>query len=82
MNELAVIFEKLDIDTKEVLDANKQNEFLEFSPDLVGGHCISVDPYYLTSKAQEIGYEPEVVLAGRKINDSMGKRVADKVLKL
>ena len=55
---------------------------MEFSPGLVGGHCISVDPYNLTYKAQEIGYEPEVVLAGRKINDSMGKRVADKVLKL
>ena len=83
MNELAVIFEKLDIDTKEVLDAASTKwNFLEFSPGLVGGHCISVDPYYLTYKAQEIGYEPEVVLAGRKINDSMGKRVADKVLKL
>ena len=83
MNELAVIFEKLNIDTKEVLDAASTKwNFLKFSPGLVGGHCIGVDPYYLTYKAKEIGYKPEVVLAGRKINDSMGKRVANKTLKL
>ena len=83
VNELAIIFEKLDIDTREVLDAagTKWN-FLPFSPGLVGGHCISVDPYYLTHKAQEIGYHPEVILSGRKINDGMGSYVSDCVVKL
>lgn len=83
INELAMLFNKLGIDTREVLDAagSKWN-FLPFSPGLVGGHCISVDPYYLTHKAQEIGYHPEVILAGRKINDGMGEYVAEQVIKL
>ena len=83
MNELAVIFDKLDIDTLNVLEAagTKWN-FLPFRPGLVGGHCIGVDPYYLTYKAETIGYHPEVILAGRRINDNMGKFVADKTIKL
>ncbi len=83
VNELALIFEKLGIDTEEVLKAagTKWN-FLPFRPGLVGGHCIGVDPYYLTYKAQEIGYHPEVILSGRRINDSMGAYVAERVLKL
>jgi UDP-N-acetyl-D-glucosamine/UDP-N-acetyl-D-galactosamine dehydrogenase len=83
MNELAVIFHKLGIDTSEVLEAagTKWN-FLPFRPGLVGGHCIGIDPYYLTFKAQEVGYNPEVVLAGRRINDSMGNYVAEQVVKL
>lgn len=83
MNELAIIFNKVGIDTKEVLDAagTKWN-FLKFSPGLVGGHCIGVDPYYLTYKSEMLGYHPEVILAGRRINDSMGKYVADRVVKL
>jgi UDP-N-acetyl-D-galactosamine dehydrogenase len=83
VNELAKIFNILDIDTLEVLEAagTKWN-FLPFRPGLVGGHCIGVDPYYLTHKAQEIGYHPEVILAGRRINDSMGSYVADEVVKL
>lgn len=83
INELAIIFEKLGIDTLEVLEAagSKWN-FLPFRPGLVGGHCISVDPYYLTHKAQEIGYHPEVILAGRRINDGMGRYVTDSVVKL
>ncbi|OUS25764.1 Vi polysaccharide biosynthesis protein VipA/TviB [Gammaproteobacteria bacterium 45_16_T64] len=83
VNELALIFAKLDIDTEEVLEAagSKWN-FLPFRPGLVGGHCISVDPYYLTHKAQEIGYHPEVILSGRRINDKMGSYVADSVIKL
>ncbi len=83
INELALIFNKLGIDTLEVLEAagSKWN-FLPFRPGLVGGHCISVDPYYLTHKAQEIGYHPEVILSGRRINDSMGSYVADSVVKL
>ncbi|MGE0278583.1 MAG: Vi polysaccharide biosynthesis UDP-N-acetylglucosamine C-6 dehydrogenase TviB [Nitrospiraceae bacterium] len=83
INELALIFNRLGIDTIEVLEAagTKWN-FLPFRPGLVGGHCIGVDPYYLTHKAQEIGYHPEVILAGRRINDSMGAYVADRVLKL
>ncbi|WP_297229147.1 nucleotide sugar dehydrogenase [uncultured Desulfovibrio sp.] len=78
MNELAIIFNKLDIDTLEVLEAagSKWN-FLPFRPGLVGGHCIGVDPYYLTYKAEEIGCHPEVILSGRRINDSMGKFVAE-----
>lgn len=80
MNELAIIFHKLGLDTKEVLTAaaTKWN-FLSFTPGLVGGHCIGVDPYYLTHRAQEIGYHPEVILAGRRINDGMGVHVADRV---
>ena len=83
INELALIFNRLGIDTLEVLQAagTKWN-FLPFRPGLVGGHCIGVDPYYLTHKAQEIGYHPEVILAGRRINDSMGSYVAERVLKL
>ncbi|MEZ5561087.1 MAG: Vi polysaccharide biosynthesis UDP-N-acetylglucosamine C-6 dehydrogenase TviB [Pseudomonadales bacterium] len=83
INELALIFERLEIDTDEVLRAagTKWN-FLPFRPGLVGGHCIGVDPYYLTFKAQEIGYHPEVILAGRRINDTMGEHVADRVVKL
>jgi len=83
MNELAIIFHKLGIDTREVLAAagTKWN-FLPFKPGLVGGHCIGVDPYYLTHRAQEVGYHPEVVLAGRRINDGMGAHVADRVARL
>jgi UDP-N-acetyl-D-galactosamine dehydrogenase len=83
INELALIFNRLGIDTIEVLEAagTKWN-FLPFRPGLVGGHCIGVDPYYLTHKAQEIGYHPEVILAGRRINDGMGSYVADQVVRL
>jgi UDP-N-acetyl-D-galactosamine dehydrogenase len=83
INELALIFERMGIDTLEVLQAagSKWN-FLPFRPGLVGGHCIGVDPYYLTHKAQEIGYHPEVILAGRRINDNMGIFIANKVVKL
>ena len=83
MNELSLIFHKLGIDTLEVLEAagTKWN-FLPFRPGLVGGHCIGVDPYYLTHKAQEVGYHPEVILAGRRINDGMASHVADRVVKL
>ena len=83
INELSLIFNKLDIDTESVLKAagTKWN-FLPFRPGLVGGHCIGVDPYYLTHKALEIGYNPEMILAGRKINDSMGFFIADQVSKL
>ena len=82
MNELALIFGRMDIDTQAVLEAagTKWN-FLPFRPGLVGGHCIGVDPYYLTHKAQELGYHPEVILAGRRINDSMGKVVAENCVK-
>ena len=83
MNELAVIFDKLDIDTGDVLAAagTKWN-FLPFKPGLVGGHCISVDPYYLAHKAQEVGHDPAVILSGRKINDGMGLHVASSIVKL
>lgn len=83
INELAMIFEKLNIDTEEVLTAagTKWN-FLPFRPGLVGGHCISVDPYYLTHKAQAIGYHPEIILSGRRINDGMGAYVAERLTKL
>jgi UDP-N-acetyl-D-galactosamine dehydrogenase len=83
INELSLIFHKLGIDTLEVLQAagTKWN-FLPFRPGLVGGHCIGVDPYYLTHKAQEVGYHPEVILAGRRINDSMASHVADETVKL
>jgi UDP-N-acetyl-D-galactosamine dehydrogenase len=81
MNELSVIFDKMNINTYEVLEAagTKWN-FLKFYPGLVGGHCIGVDPYYLTYKAKELGYHSEVILAGRNINDNMGKYVAKKVI--
>lgn len=83
VNELAMIFNKLDIDTNEVLEAagTKWN-FLPFKPGLVGGHCIGVDPYYLTHKAQEVGYNPEIILAGRRLNNNMGVYVASQVIKL
>jgi UDP-N-acetyl-D-galactosamine dehydrogenase len=83
INELALIFNKMGIDTEAVLQAagSKWN-FLPFRPGLVGGHCIGVDPYYLTHKAQEVGYHPEVILAGRRINDSMAAHVADETVKL
>ncbi|QNP40702.1 nucleotide sugar dehydrogenase [Lysobacter solisilvae (ex Woo and Kim 2020)] len=83
INELALIFHRLEIDTHEVLEAagTKWN-FLPFRPGLVGGHCIGVDPYYLTHKAQQIGYHPDMILAGRRINDSMGSHVARRVVKL
>lgn len=82
MNELALIFDLLDIDTSEVLAAagTKWN-FLKFSPGLVGGHCIGVDPYYLTHKAQSVGYQPDVILAGRRINDGLGKYIARTLVK-
>lgn len=82
INELALIFEKLDINTREVLAAagTKWN-FLPFFPGLVGGHCIGVDPYYLTHKAQEVGYHPNMILAGRRLNDSMGNYIASTVIK-
>ncbi|UCH49021.1 MAG: nucleotide sugar dehydrogenase [Betaproteobacteria bacterium] len=82
MNELAILFDKMDIDTLEVLEAagTKWN-FLPFRPGLVGGHCIGVDPYYLTHKADLIGYHPQVILAGRRINDGMGKFIAEQTVK-
>ncbi|MBL8472245.1 MAG: nucleotide sugar dehydrogenase [Rhodocyclaceae bacterium] len=82
MNELAIIFDRIGIDTLEVLQAagTKWN-FLPFRPGLVGGHCIGVDPYYLTHKAEMLGYHPEVILAGRRINDSMGKFIAEQTVK-
>ena len=82
INELAILFNRLDIDTEEVLQAagSKWN-FLGFRPGLVGGHCIGVDPYYLTHKAQAVGYHPEIILAGRRLNDSMGSYVASQLVK-
>ncbi len=82
MNELSIIFDKLGIDTTEVLEAagTKWN-FLKFRPGLVGGHCIGVDPYYLTHKAEMLGYNPQVILAGRRINDGMGKFIAEQTIK-
>jgi UDP-N-acetyl-D-galactosamine dehydrogenase len=83
MNELSIIFNRMDIDTLEVLEAagTKWN-FLPFRPGLVGGHCIGVDPYYLTYKAESIGYHPEMILAGRRINDNMGKYIAERTIKI
>lgn len=83
VNELAKIFNLMKIDTSEVLAAagTKWN-FLPFKPGLVGGHCIGVDPYYLAQKAQEYGYHPEIILAGRRLNDSMGQYVASEIIKL
>lgn len=83
VNELAVIFERIGIDTMEVLEAagSKWN-FLPFKPGLVGGHCIGVDPYYLTHKAEELGYHPQVILAGRRINDNMAKYAAQNLIKI
>jgi UDP-N-acetyl-D-galactosamine dehydrogenase len=83
MNELAIIFNRMDIDTIEVIEAaaTKWN-FLPFRPGLVGGHCIGVDPYYLTYKAESLGYHPEIILAGRRINDGMGKYIAEHTVKM
>lgn len=83
VNELSKIFRRLDLDTREVLEAaaTKWN-FLPFTPGLVGGHCIGVDPYYLAQKAMEVGYHPEIILAGRRLNDSMGNYIAGEVVKL
>ena len=82
MNELALIFHRMDIDTRSVIEAagTKWN-FMKFTPGLVGGHCIGVDPYYLTYKAEKLGYHPQVILSGRRINDNMGKYVAEETLK-
>lgn len=82
INELAMIFNKLGIDTNKVLNAASTKwNFLNFKPGLVGGHCIGVDPYYLAQKAQEVGYHPEIILAGRRVNDGMGEYVADQMVK-
>jgi len=82
VNELALIFDKMGIDTKEVLEAASTKwNFIKFTPGLVGGHCIGVDPYYLTYKAQILGYHPQVILSGRRINDGMGKFIAEKCVK-
>ena len=81
VNELALIFDKLDINTNDVLEAASTKwNFLPFKPGLVGGHCIGVDPYYLTHKAMEVGYHPEIILAGRRINDNMGDFIAEKTI--
>jgi UDP-N-acetyl-D-galactosamine dehydrogenase len=83
MNELSIIFEKMDIRTADVLNAARTKwNFLPFTPGLVGGHCIGVDPYYLTAKAEELGYHPEVILSGRRINDGMGSFIAQKLIKM
>ena len=83
MNELAIIFDRMGIRSADVLAASRTKwNFLPFTPGLVGGHCIGVDPYYLTTKAQELGYHPEVILSGRRINDGMGAFVAQKLIKL
>ncbi len=83
VNELALIFDKLDISTSDVLEAASTKwNFLPFKPGLVGGHCIGVDPYYLTHKAEAVGYHPEVILAGRRINDNMGMYISNQIIKL
>ncbi len=83
VNELALIFDKLDISTSDVLEAASTKwNFLPFRPGLVGGHCIGVDPYYLTHKAEAVGYHPEVILAGRRINDNMGMYISNQIIKL
>jgi UDP-N-acetyl-D-galactosamine dehydrogenase len=83
VNELSLIFEKMGIDTHEVLEAASTKwNFLPYKPGLVGGHCIGVDPYYLTYKADSLGYHPQVILAGRRINDNMGVHIANRVIKL
>jgi UDP-N-acetyl-D-glucosamine/UDP-N-acetyl-D-galactosamine dehydrogenase len=83
MNELAIIFDKLDIRTKDVLAASRTKwNFIPFTPGLVGGHCIGVDPYYLTARAEQVGYSPQVILSGRRINDGMGAYVAQKLIRL
>ena len=83
MNELAIIFNKMGIDTKDVLKASSTKwNFLNFKPGLVGGHCIGVDPYYLAQKSQELGYNPEIILSGRRLNDGMGEFIASELIKL
>jgi UDP-N-acetyl-D-galactosamine dehydrogenase len=83
INELALIFDRMNIDTTEVLEAASSKwNFLNYKPGLVGGHCIGVDPYYLSFKSESLGYSPEVILSGRKVNDKMGKFIASKVIKL
>ena len=83
VNELSLIFDKMQIDTSDVLEAASSKwNFLKFQPGLVGGHCIGVDPYYLTHKAEYLGYHPQVILAGRRINDNMGVYVTNQVVKL
>ena len=83
MNELALIFDRLEIRTKDVLDAASTKwNFLQFKPGLVGGHCIGVDPYYLTTKAEELGYQPQVILSGRQINNGVGAFVAQRTMKM
>ncbi len=83
MNELAIIFDRLEIPTRDVLAAaNTKWNFLPFTPGLVGGHCIGVDPYYMTARAEEVGYHPEVILAGRRINDTMGAFIAERLVKM
>ena len=83
VNELSLIFERMGIDTHEVLNAASTKwNFLPYKPGLVGGHCIGVDPYYLTYKADSLGYYPQVILAGRRINDNMGIHIANRVIKL
>ena len=82
VNELAIIFNKIGIDTHEVLEAAQTKwNFLPFKPGLVGGHCIGVDPYYLTHKAQSLGHNPEIILSGRRINDNMGEHIASRIIK-
>lgn len=83
VNELSMIFGKMGIDTQSVLSAASTKwNFLPFKPGLVGGHCIGVDPYYLTHKAQELGYHPEIILSGRRLNDGMGVHIASQIIKL
>jgi UDP-N-acetyl-D-galactosamine dehydrogenase len=83
VNELALIFDRIEIDTLDVIEAASTKwNFLKFKPGLVGGHCIGVDPYYLSYKAQSVGYDPQVILSGRRVNDNMGKFIALKVVKL
>jgi len=82
MNELSIVFNKMDIPTKAVLEAASTKwNFLKFTPGLVGGHCIGVDPYYFTYKAEQLGYHSQIILSGRKINDDMGKYVAGEIIK-
>ena len=83
VNELSIIFEKMNIDTLDVIEAASTKwNFIKFTPGLVGGHCIGVDPYYLTYKSQKLGYEPKIVLAGRSLNDGMSKFIVKKLTEL
>ena len=83
VNELALIFDRIGIDTNDVLESCRHKwNFLKYKPGLVGGHCIGVDPYYLAHKAESLGYHPQVILSGRRVNDNMGMFVANKVIKL